>query len=583
MLTVLLVAVVLALARAVNFSFLSPTTAATATATCSNMELVASHLNPHAPHKSASAGEHTPLVAAGLTSRTPLHKAPAWQFWRTLSSTHRFYLLLLMSGIPFGGHFVKNGMSSLEQLMLDDPDFPITNTMYGALISAVSVPNMFLPLFGGRLLDKSGHASILVFLVWICVGQAIFTLGMQFKLFWLALFGRVFFGVGEGSVVVGARVFIAYWFRNKELTFAMGVGVAVTNVSKMLAKATVAPVALHFGGYVDALWYGVLVCLGSVLVGAAVCRYTTRLKTVVKERVNSNEPLDPELYWLKEYADTKRRSKVLRDRQQRQHHKHGGGGGAEEEVSCESMQQFSRMFWLVAVLHVMFINVFHLFQNVSSSFLYQHYGYSIVKSGVVSSISHSFVVFAPVIGLCIDRFGGRMLLIIASSVLSIVAYALMIFTDAHPVVSMVLISICLSFTPTILIAAVAKSVGRKNFGAAFGIVEIADAIGASVGNIIIGYVRDKTGSYDADMLLLLGMAVATFLLSLVLLIEDRNSGWALSAPGGRSRALSMDDDEPPRSNSELFRARYQDQSSESSPEQDRAALPKRYAGTDSAV
>lgn len=490
---------------------------------------------------------------------------------------------------------VQNGMSSLEQLMLDDPTFPITNTMYGALISAVSVPNMFIPLFGGRLLDKSGHKSIIFFLVWICVGQAIFAVGMELKLFWLALFGRVFFGVGEGSVVVGARVFIAYWFRNRELTFAMGVAVAVTNVSKMLAKATVAPVALHFGGYVQALWYGAFICLVSVVVGVIVCRYTSLLKRVVKERVESDEPLDPELYWLKEYADQKRRKKIAKARL-----RHVTGGDAKE-VSCESVQQFSRMFWTIAILHVMFINVFHLFQNVSSSFLYQRYGYSIVKSGVVSSISHSCVVFAPFIGLFIDQFGGRMFLIIASSLISILAYVLMIFTETDPVVSMVLISICLSFTPTILIAAVAKSVGRKSLGAAFGIVEITDAIGASVGNIIIGYLRDKTGSYDADMLLLLGMAVVTFLLSVLLIFEDRNSGWALSAPNTKSRALSMDDDDPPRSNSELLRARYRDAgaSSESSPEhQQRKPLggrdfgdetqvlnqkPTSYSGTDNRV
>lgn len=64
------------------------------------MELVAKH---SAPHKSA--GEQTPLVTE--SARPPLQKAPAWAFWRTLSSTHRFYLLLLMSAIPFGGHFVK--------------------------------------------------------------------------------------------------------------------------------------------------------------------------------------------------------------------------------------------------------------------------------------------------------------------------------------------------------------------------------------------------------------------------------------------------------------------------------------------
>ncbi|KAF1330130.1 Major facilitator superfamily, partial [Globisporangium splendens] len=563
------------------------------------MEMTSIKKNGH----QRAAGEHTPLFrnddakassgGAVAPTRTPLHKAPAWKFWSTLSTTHRFYLLLLMSCIPFGGHFVKNGMSSLEQLMLDDPTFPISNTMYGALISAVSVPNMFIPLFGGHLLDKSGHRSIIFFLIWICVGQAIFAIGMELKLFWLALFGRVFFGVGEGSVVVGARVFIAYWFRNRELTFAMGVGVAVTNISKMLAKATVAPVAIHFGGYVQALWYGVLICLVSVVIGIIVVRYTTLLKRIVKERVESDEPLDPELHWLKDYAEQKRRKKIIKARMAHL-------SNNPHEVSCESVQQFSRMFWTIAVLHVMFINVFHLFQNVSSSFLYQRYGYSIVKSGVVSSISHSCVVFAPFIGLFIDQFGGRMFLIIVSSMISILAYALMIFTDTDPIVSMVLISICLSFTPTILIAAVAKSVSRKNFGAAFGIVEITDAIGASVGNIIIGYLRDETGSYDADMYLLLGMAVVTFLLSLVLIYEDRKTGWTLSAPSTKTRALSMDDDEPPGSNSEFFRARYQD-SGDSSPERDSAPhtppkdseetqaflnpnqKPKSYSGTMNAV
>lgn len=417
--------------------------------------------------------------------------------------------------------------------MLDDPDFPITNTMYGALISAVSVPSMFLPLLGGRLLDKSGHRSIRFFLIWICVGQAIFALGMQMKLYWLALFGRVFFGVGEGSVVVGARVLIAFWFRNRELTFAMGVSVAVTNVSKMLAKATVAPIALYFGGYVQALWYGCGVCVASAIIGILVCKFTGRLRHIVKSRVMSDEALDPGLQWLKEYAEKKRRKH--RWRQAHPHHK---------QMSCESVQQFSRMFWIIALLHVNFINVFHLFQNVSSSYLYQRYGYSIVKAGIVSSVSHSFVVLAPFIGLFIDQFGGRMFLIIVSSMLSILAYVFMVFTNVDPIVSMVLISVCLSFTPTILMAAIPNSVSRKSFGTAFGIVEIADAIGATVGNLVIGYLRDETGSYEADMLMLLGMAVLTFFLAVFLIVDDSRNGWVLSAPSKRSRALSMDDEDP---------------------------------------
>lgn len=66
----------------------------------------ASEATPLFSHDSRSAQDHEalpPLVA----HRTPLRQAPAWQFWSTLSTTHRFYLLLLMSCIPFGGHFVK--------------------------------------------------------------------------------------------------------------------------------------------------------------------------------------------------------------------------------------------------------------------------------------------------------------------------------------------------------------------------------------------------------------------------------------------------------------------------------------------
>ncbi|CEG44665.1 major facilitator superfamily [Plasmopara halstedii] len=473
-------------------------------------------------------------------ARSPLCRAPSWQFWRTTSSPHRFYLLILMSCIPFGEHFVKNGMSSLEQLMLDDKEFPISNTMYGALLSAVSVPSMFLPLVGGRLMDKSGYHSIRFFLAWICVGQAIFALGMQLRLYWLALFGRVFFGVGAGSVVVGARVFIASWFRNTELTFAMGVSVAITNISKMLAKATVAPIALYFGGYVQALWCGVAVCVASTFVGVLVCHYTQKLKCIVKCRVISEEALDPNLHWLTDYVDKKRQKrrcpKVITQTKQ---------------MSYENVQNFSRMFWVIALLHVNFINVFHLFQNVSASFLYQRYHYSIVKAGIVSSLSHLFVVFAPCIGLAIDHFGGRIVLIIIAAILSVLAYIMMIFTETTPIVSMCLISICLSFTPMVLMAAIPSSVSRKNFGTAFGIVEITDAIGATFGNLIVGYLRDETGDYCSVMRMLLCLAISVLFLALMLVFEDSRHGWVLSVPNKRSRALTIGDEDSMNSRAAL--------------------------------
>lgn len=50
--------------------------------------------------------ELTPLVEPAA-KRLVLERVPAWQFWRTTSRWHRFFLLILMSLIPFGGHFAK--------------------------------------------------------------------------------------------------------------------------------------------------------------------------------------------------------------------------------------------------------------------------------------------------------------------------------------------------------------------------------------------------------------------------------------------------------------------------------------------
>lgn len=497
-------------------------------------------------------------------------------------------------------------MSSLEQFMLDDSSYPLTSTMYGALISAVSIPNMFLPFIGGRFLDKHGPDKVRLFLLWTCIGQVIFALGMQFKKIWMAIVGRILFGIGEGSVVVGTRVLIASWFRGEELTFAMGVGVAITNLSKMLSKATVAPIAIYFEGYVQALWYGFGVCLVSVFVDMIVYGYTKQVRYMIKCFAQKDLPLDSQSLWVQNLVRQERqkyqqwtgdtlpstftekdggyKEQNMRGEQEPDlpygtetrlraytrgsAHRFGCRGRGyrhgrsqrvpyiiNPELKFGRFPSLPSVFWTLVILHVLFINVFHLFQNVSSSFLYQRYHYSIVKSGFISSLSHSMVMFAPLIGYLIDQDGQRIAWIFLACALAILSYGLLLFTDISPIVSMVIMSICLSFTPTILMAAIPITVSTCRLGVAFGIVEITDAIGAALGNLVIGYVRDVTGSYHADMIVLFVLAWLTLLLTFVLycqgqfgackpatVIENSDSTTLCATKQCRSRAFSMDDD-----------------------------------------
>eukprot|EP00808_Paulinella_micropora_P020470 g94.t1 len=371
------------------------------------------------------------VICMGVdTEETPLLRSPKlsstrsqWKVWRSTSKYHRFFLLFFMCFIPFGAHFVKNCLSSLEQLMLDDPAFPINNIKYGVMVSAVTIPSIIIPFFGGLLMDKRGDSSILFFLVCTCVGQVGFTMAMQRHQFWLAILGRMLFGLGEGSVLVGTRVIVANFFDSDEIVFAMATTVAITSIAKVLAKSTVAPIAVAFGGIGYALWYSVFMCFISILVAVFVINCTRKL------------------------PKTKRQAHFRR------------------EDICSEFTHLSTVFWLLATMHVVFVNVFHPFQQVASSYLHQNYGFSIIKSGYVSSVSSGLT---P--GRGCARFHRRIPL----------------------------------------------SVAPPFWGVAFGCMEVMDSATASTANIVIGFLRDKTGSYDIDMYLLCSLAILSLFLTLKL-------------------------------------------------------------------
>lgn len=56
-------------------------------------------------------------------------------------------------------------------LSLQDPDLHFNETKYGAVMSAISLPNLFMPFFGGLFLDSKGHKTgIMLFLTLELVG-----------------------------------------------------------------------------------------------------------------------------------------------------------------------------------------------------------------------------------------------------------------------------------------------------------------------------------------------------------------------------------------------------------------------------
>jgi hypothetical protein len=204
----------------------------------------------------------------------------------------RIGVLLLVSLLPFGSHFSKNSFSSLQVFFLRDPTLNFTSTKYGALLSASILPNIFMPFIGGVLLDKKGsRKGLVLFLSTSLVGYGIFVCAIWLAWYPLAFLGQVISGFGTGTIIVAQRAVVAKIFHDRDLTFALGVTVAIASLSKMLAKATVAPVVVWFESLLAALAYIAFWLVVSLVAGIAYTRVASSVEGRIGEVQCAGHPI----------------------------------------------------------------------------------------------------------------------------------------------------------------------------------------------------------------------------------------------------------------------------------------------------
>lgn len=81
------------------------------------------------------------------------------------------------------------------------------------------------------------RAAILLFCLFLIIGQILFMLGGIYLEFWLLIAGRVIFGFGGETVIVAQSTIVSKWFANQDLAFALGLNHAVAMVSGTLNAA----------------------------------------------------------------------------------------------------------------------------------------------------------------------------------------------------------------------------------------------------------------------------------------------------------------------------------------------------------
>ena len=228
-----------------------------------------------------------------------------------------------------------------------------------------------------------------------------------------------------------------------------------------------------------------------------------------------------------------------------------------EEVEEEEPFKFSDLgkvfgkgiFWIVALLCVLYYSAIFPFQKFATEMLHYKVGFELEEASDIFSYFPIGAMFVtPFLGFFLDRRGKGATMLILGSVLMIachMTFALYPFvsgTSSSTVVAfaaIILLGISFSLVPATLWPSVPKLIDNKVLGSAYSAIFWIQNVGLMSVPIIVGSVLDSVNKnvpegqpkdYTLAMLIFASFGVAAFVLSAFLKVVDKKKGYGLELP-----------------------------------------------------
>ncbi len=364
---------------------------------------------------------------------------------------YRWSVLVVISLAMFGNYYVYDAISPIADLLKNQLGFSDKNI--GLLNAIYSLPNIFMVLIGGIVIDRIGVRRATMLFGALCFGGAAITASTGELPVMVA--GRLVFGIGAESLIVAVTTALARWFRGKELSFAFGVNLTIARLGSFLAlnSPTWAKPA-----FVNWQW-PLLITVGF----GTLC------------------VVGPIVYAMMENRAAKQFSM-----------KRASGA---DKVELSQIFRMSPSYWFVVLMCVTFYSAIFPFQTFAIKFFQEAHGTTREYAGFLSSLLTLFaMIFTPIFGYLVDRVARRSLFMMFGSVLLVPVYLMMAYAPFPLIVPMAMMGIAFSLVPAIMWPSVAYIVEEKRLGTAYGLMTMIQNIGLAGFNLIIGWANDHTGA-----------------------------------------------------------------------------------------
>ena len=442
------------------------------------------------------------------------------------SWTKRWGILLLLSFVMFTGYLFIDILSPINTWV--EYIYGWDDDVYGMYASSELFLNVFLLflIIGGFLLDKKGTRFMARLTgAFMLTGALIelYAFTDSFENSWLhtvidkvyishiislmpasaklASLGFMIFGAGlEGAGLLVMRC-IVKWFEGKELALALGIETILCRLGVICSTTIIPKISNIIFPYsiLGLIFIGVLI----VLIGISLLMFYSYYDNKIS--ISSPYAIQAERF------TTKGLKKTLQ----------------------------SKVFWIFVLLCICYYALLYCGQAFLSKALVQDLGYD---EGFVSKVwlflPTIAIVLSPFLCSIFDIWGRTISFILVGGILTFLYFLIITFilpayhSNFALYLAISLLSLSYAIIPAAMWPTVTKVVDRSVLGSAYGLMFWLQNIGLFCFPIAFGGIYFKFG-YKAAFISFVLLSIATILLSILLLLEDKNNKHELELPNIR--------------------------------------------------
>lgn len=444
------------------------------------------------------------------------------------SATARWTVLVLVASMMFFAYMFVDILSPLASLLNDTLGWD--QGVFGTYAAGEYLLNVFgFLILAGIILDKMGvrftgvlSASLMV------IGAGIKVIGISdwfqttafaewLNSWWvtmpasakLAMFGFMIFGCGCEMAGTTVSKILAKWFKGKEMALAMGLEMAIARLGVFAAMWLSPMISQQFAvNGVNSVSAPLIFAALLLVIGLLnFCVFT-----VMDTRFDSQLVAIGELTAVKD---------------------------PEDEFHVSDLKQIfsSKMFWIIALLCVLYYSAIFPFQRFATNYLEETLAISNAEAaGLFKWFPILAMVLTPFLGAFIDYKGKGATMMLLGAIIMIACHSVFAFVlPAYPSKALALITILVlgvsfSLVPASMWPSVPKIIDEKVLGSAYCLIFWVQNVGLCLVPLLIGKLRVATNGYLVPMIVFASFGVLAFLLSLALKVEDKKKNYGLELP-----------------------------------------------------